>query len=308
MISKRSYMMVLATLVFLFSSPAMGANREVVVVLKDGSTIKGVLLQLSASAIQIDPEGPVSLRTIPADEISTVFVPDMKATYAFPLSDGDVPSELLSKRPGQRIGFPAFALELGGGIVTPGALGDTDYYEGFGPGPEFQASLRYHFHQDNPRRGRSFISLSYRFASLRSDEENIIFGFDADYNPYYLVLKPLHMHNIGLEFGRTSNCSASNSYVYGLMGIALIVNNSSGDVHAVIAGTPTSFGSVAASDNELALRMSLGAVIGLGNGFGLSLKGTGDVLVGRTTSYLGQESLATRGALWAASAGLCIEL
>jgi len=300
--------MVLATLVFLFTSPAMGADREAVVVLKDGSTLRGVLLQFSAVAIQIDPEGPVSLRTISADEISTVFVPDMNTTYTFPLSAADVPSELLSRRPGRRIGFPAFALELAGGIVVPGALGDTDYYEGFGPGPEFQGSLRYHFHEDNPRRGRSFISLSYHYASLRPDEEDIIFAFDADYNPYYLVLKPLHVHNIGLEFGRTSNCSASNSYVYGLMGLEIIVHNSSGEVRAVIDGAPMTFGSVKASDNELALRMGLGAVIGFGGGVGLSLKGTGDILVGRTTNYLGQESFTTRGALWAASAGLCIEL
>lgn len=93
---------VLATLTFAGAHAAPIAPRAVVTLL-DGQAISGELLKLTPELVQLDPDGPVSFRHVPAVQIRTVSVPEENLTLSYPITLSDIPENLrrdMSRREG----------------------------------------------------------------------------------------------------------------------------------------------------------------------------------------------------------------
>ncbi len=305
-------LVLLASFLFAVSVSALGTPK-VIVELTDGNTVEGVLLQLTTQFVKIDPEGPVSLRTIPADEVSSVHVTDTGHTYTFPLSEDEIPSDLSQEvkffKVDRRSGFRSFAITLSGGLTST-AFGSKsgDYYEGIGSGPGFQIAIRYRFPEDDRYRKRFFLGLTYRFSSPGLEQESYLVGWYGTGNPVYVEFEHMYIHHIGFEAGVTTNAINKDSYFYFLMGAVALENKLTGHVRIGGGTEATDTPSTTVSDGVAAGRLGVGGVIGLTPRIGLAFSLTADLLLTQRTDFIGQTYTSTYGGLLIFDVGLEFEL
>jgi hypothetical protein len=288
--------------------------RDVVVNMKDGSTVRGALLELASESVTIDPEGPVSFRLITSAEAVSVYLADLNRTFAFPINLQEIPRKLLKKstaRPTYTSGFRPFALFAWGGIATSGLGGDKQYYEGFGSGATFRIEARYHFPNHDTRHARAFIGLSYQYSSLNSTED-VLAGWDYySGNPLYVVFDPVKISHYALELGATTPILGKDSYLYFLMGLVSLQNSLTGrgelrDSHGNVTGR---LAPVTTHDAQGALRFGAGGVIGLTDRFGLVIDGTIDLLyAGVEQEYYGTSHPVSNGDVPSLTVGVTYEL
>jgi hypothetical protein len=292
----RRYILPLFMMMFLAVGLSCLAGEPVTVTLKDGTVVRGELIQMTPEKVKIDPEGAVSLRTIKAEDISTVQLTDKGDVYQYPLSSEQIPGDLRRAArgtSGRGGGFGPIALCGHVGLSIP----EGDYYEGIGSGFSFQLAGYYRFDASSPNQGQYFIGISFR--QSYPDVEPII----VDY-PYYEELDyDMRIRHIGFEFGRTTRPMNGDSYLYVIMGVSLIENK------ATLDTAPTDGGSIELTYSESmgALRLEGGGVIGLSPSFGLGFDLTWDVVLSRETDYLGMERTSAAGGIVMLSAGIVWE-
>jgi len=316
---KKNYRIILAAVLLLFCLGHVTEAKDynVVVSLKDGSSVKGILLQLTEEGVKIDPEGAVSFRSIADEEIDSVYVEKLDRTLLYPLSAGEIPPELsgLNSKvrvsmgrtlPRETSGFRTFALTLTGGIVTTGP-GDKEYYEGFTTGPTYQVGLRFNIPEDDPHSNRIFLGLLYHYSSIHAEDESILMGWDEFGVPIYMVFDPLHVQNIGFEIGATTNTIGTDSYLYGLIGLSFLKHT----LTARAEYDGTTLASTTVNDSQTGIRLGGGGVIGLSSRTGIEIKVAWDLLLSRSSSnyyYYGQTSPESNGGLLSLTVGLCFDL
>jgi hypothetical protein len=175
MFTKNFVLMLLIIASLLCVPKAASANSyHAIVNFKDGKTLSGKLLQMTSTAVGIDPDGPVSYRMIAAEEIASVYVKELDRTFTFPISPEEIPPAFSQqRRSAVAPGFlPAPSGLWGFGFTYGYAAGLAEYaidgFESteFGGGEHFGASLFYKF-----RSGLAFELNVSRFAMpLREGE------------------------------------------------------------------------------------------------------------------------------------------
>jgi len=124
-----------------WSTAVWAITYHAIVSLKDGKKVEGKLVQMTPEAIGLDPDGPVSYRAIPADEILTVYIAELNQTFTFPLASEDIPAVFAQQKklttPGtipRPAGFPGFGFTFGQAVsLTEEAIAgfaDTEFQSG----------------------------------------------------------------------------------------------------------------------------------------------------------------------------------
>jgi hypothetical protein len=260
---------------------AHAQSYRVVVHTMDGSLVAGILLELSPERVRLDPEGPVSLRVVPASTITSVYVEKLQLQLTYPITAGDIPLALASAGPSEReitrrstIGFSRVAVSLSGGVMTTGY--DKDYYAGITSGPTFRGGVRYYFRAYDPRARRIFIGLNYQRSAprLESSLRTIRVNVDPRANPIEVV-STMAVHHFALEVGATTRVRGNRTYGYGKIGLVYLNNviSSKARVEEISA-------SQSVSDGHGAFRLEVGGVLGVEERVGIELTLGADLLYG----------------------------
>jgi hypothetical protein len=66
---------------------------EATVFLKNSTTEHGILLSAKTQVICLDPDGPITFRSLPASEVDSIFINELEKTIYYPLDEDDLPPE-----------------------------------------------------------------------------------------------------------------------------------------------------------------------------------------------------------------------
>ena len=297
--------------IFVLPTGASASDTLIAVVyLKDGTQVEGILLQLAAEQVRIDPDGPVSLRTIPADEIERVEISETGQVYRYPLSAANIDTDLqedayaAQQRSTDGLRPFAFLFSLGFTATT------GDYYEGAGSGFGFQGGFQYRFAETDPWGSSFFLGCNFRYSMPGWDTDRLYVGTDG-IDDVYIVYDDLTVKELSFEAGRTTRLSKTETYGYMIAGLAAVWTTGSAYLEAggERVGTEESY-----SESKAAFRFQLGGVIGLSPQLGLDLRGGADFLLTKSSSASGSyygyygDSPSVAGVLLMFDAGVVWEL
>lgn len=259
--------------VSLCASVAAKQATEVVIYLNDGKTIQGTVIQITKDFIKVDPEGPISLRTIPGDRIESVEFVSTGKKLSFPIDESQIPDQLNEDpraRQGKRSdGLRPFALTFSLGKSSAGG----DYYEGIESGVGIQAGGYYRLSLDDLVDYTFFIGFSYRSSSPSLSITRVYIDFETS-----VVFEKCRINQYNFDFGVTTKVTKSDSYLYYIMGLSVVDTKLTGHVEA----SGYIYPSETVGDSRPAFRMLVGGVLGINRRLGVDARVGYDFLFTKT--------------------------